>query len=334
LSANGTHPVGHVLRMITAYYHPGFAAPIGDHIMPMDKFRLVADAVRGFPQVQLVKPTPATMAELLRVHTREYVEAIRTGEPRELAESQKFPWSHHLFPSVCLTSGACIAAARTALSDGVAAAIASGFHHAHAERGEGFCTFNGLIVAADALHLEGRAKSVAILDLDLHYGNGTAILAETRPHVRVLSIYGNDYWNNTNYPDPSVRRHQDGSNHPSVALPNGSGRKELMSALETHLPRLVEDDVPDLLLFQAGADPYFEDPYSRLQLDHGDLKARDQAVFEFARHHGVPVAWVLAGGYTADIQKVVQVHVNTFTAALDVYGLASAGHELRPFPSV
>jgi acetoin utilization deacetylase AcuC-like enzyme len=305
--------------MITAYYHPGFAAPIGEHIMPMQKFRLVAEASRAMPEVQLVKPPPVTTEQLLRVHTREYIEAIRTGEPRDLAESQKFPWSQQLFPSVCLTCGGCLAAARTALSDGVAAALASGFHHAHAERGEGFCTFNGLIIAADALHAEGKVRRVAILDLDLHYGNGTALLAVTRPHVRALSIYGNGYWDNTNYSDPAILRHEDGANHRSAALPNGSGRAELFERLENFLPWLVEEGAPDLLLYQAGADPYFEDPYSRLRLDHADLKARDRFVFEFARKHGLPVAWVLAGGYTHDVSKVVQVHVNTFTAALEVY---------------
>lgn len=306
--------------MISAFYHPGFAAPIGEHIMPMQKFGLVAEAVRQLPQVRLVEPPPASMADLLRVHTREYVEAVRTGEPRALAESQKFPWHPSLFSSVCLTNGGVMAAAREALTTGVAAALASGFHHAHAERGEGFCTFNGLIVAADALRSEGKIQRVAILDLDLHYGNGTALLAASRPHVRVLSVYGNDYWENTNYPDPSVRRHEDGANHRSAALPNGSGRAELLEQLKSSLTWLTEDGVPDLLLYQAGADPYYEDPYSRLRLDHADLQARDQFVFEFTRKNGIPVAWVLAGGYTRDVTKVVAVHVNTFAAALAVYG--------------
>src|SRR6185436_6742386 len=133
--------------------------------------------LKSFANVALAEPPPATEEDLLRVHTAEYIEAVRTGIPRALAESQKFPWSPELFPSVCLTNGACIAAARQALRDGVSAALASGFHHAHADHGEGFCTFNGLVVAADALNASGEARTVSILDMDLHYGNGTASLA-------------------------------------------------------------------------------------------------------------------------------------------------------------
>src|SRR5688572_32025324 len=161
--------------MITAFYHPGFAAPIGEgHIMPMRKFGLVAEQLRSHPNVRLEKPAPVTEEQLRWVHTPEYIDAIRTGTPRELAQSQKFPWNKDLFPSVCLTNGACVAAAWRALHDGAAAALASGFHHAHAEHGEGFCTFNGLVVAADVLKRSGEVKRVAVLDLDLHYGNGTA----------------------------------------------------------------------------------------------------------------------------------------------------------------
>ena len=265
------------------------------------------------PDVTLAEPLPATGADLLRVHTREYVDAIRSGEPRALAESQKFPWSPALFPSVCLTSGACIAAARAALRDGAGAAIASGFHHACADHGEGFCTFNGLIVAADALLAAGEVRHVAILDMDLHYGNGTAQLAATRPHIFAVSIYGNDYRDNVPYRDVSVRRHGDGENHRSSALPAGCDRTTMLRAMDDALP-LIAARKPDLLLYQAGADPYFEDPYSPLALDADDLRARDRRVFEFAREHGIPVAWVLAGGYTRDITKIVRIHTGTFDA--------------------
>src|SRR5262245_48128174 len=116
--------------MITAFYHPGFAAPIGEHIMPMGKFALVAQALESMPGVRLLEPVPVTEDDLRRVHSADYIRAIRTGEPRSLAESQKFPWTPELFRSVCLTNGACLAAARQARRDGVAAALASGFHHA------------------------------------------------------------------------------------------------------------------------------------------------------------------------------------------------------------
>lgn len=305
--------------MLTAYYHPGYAAPLGDHIMPIAKFGLVAEEVGHFPGVNLARPEPVTVADLARVHTREYIGAIRTGEPRALAESQKFPWSPELYPSVCLTSGGCVAAARQALRDGASAALVSGFHHACADHGEGFCTFNGLVVTADALVASGEARRVGVLDLDLHYGNGTAQLAAARPHLFQVSVYGNDYWANTPYRDVTTLRHEDGENHRSFALPAGCDRATLLVTLERALPLLRAAQI-DLLLFQAGADPFHEDPYSPLALDHEDLMGRDRFVFDFTKAAGIPVAWVLAGGYTKDIRKVVQVHVNTFRAYMEVYG--------------
>jgi acetoin utilization deacetylase AcuC-like enzyme len=301
--------------MIPAFYHPGFAAPIGNHLMPMRKFALVAEGLKSFPNVRLEEPAPVTEAELGLVHTPEYISAVRTGTPRALAESQKFPWSAALFPSVCLTNGACLAAARQALRNGLAAALASGFHHAHADHGEGFCTFNGLVVAADALKTRNELKTVAILDLDLHYGNGTASLAATRPYLTALSIYGSDYQANVDYRDVSVRRHEDGNNHFSVALPAGCDGRRLNEILDQHLPTLLTFSRPDLLLYQAGADPLREDPYSPLALTHADLMERDRRVFVFAKEHAIPIAWMLAGGYTREIAKVVEVHLNTFKAA-------------------
>ncbi len=305
--------------MLTAFYHPGYAAPLGDHVMPMAKFGLVAEEVKRFSGVKLAEPEPVTRGELERVHTSEYIDAIRTGEPRDLAESQKFPWSPQLYPSVCLTNGGCLAAARQALRDGASAALVSGFHHACEDHGEGFCTFNGLVVAADALVASGEARRIGVLDLDLHYGNGTAQLAASRRHLFQVSVYGNDYRNNMPYRDVRMLRHLDGENHLSFSLPAGCDRATLLETLEKAFPLLREAKL-DLLLFQAGADPYHEDPYSPLQLDHDDLLARDRAVFEFTLAARIPVAWVLAGGYTKDIRKVVQVHVNTFRAYMEVYG--------------
>ena len=141
--------------MLTAYFHPGYAAPIGQHIMPIRKFGLVADGLRDATGIKLVRPAPVSEEDLRRVHTAEYLEAIQTGAPPDLAQSQKFPWSPELYPSVCLTSGGCLAATRQALKDGASAALVSGFHHACADHGEGFCTFNGLVVTIDALVAAG-----------------------------------------------------------------------------------------------------------------------------------------------------------------------------------
>jgi acetoin utilization deacetylase AcuC-like enzyme len=305
------------------FHHPGFAAPLGEHIMPISKFALVADRIRELlPELEIAEPLPVTESDLLRVHNREYIDAIRTGEPRELAESQKFPWSPQLFPSVCLTNGGVLAAARQALLDGSSAALASGFHHSCADHGEGFCTFNGLVVALESLRAQGKIETAAVLDLDLHYGNGTASLAESRPWLRALSIYGNDYCRNVCFRDVRERHHEDGQNHFSVPLiPSGSiDRGVLMDALNQNLDWLLANGRPDILLYQAGADPLRDDPYSPLDLSHEDLMERDRRVFEFAKVNGLPVAWVLAGGYSKDIRKVVDVHVNTALVWREVLG--------------
>lgn len=307
--------------MLTVFHHPGFAADIGPHIMPMRKFQLVADALRDAADIRIVPPDPVTPEDLLRVHRREYVEAVKTGHPRELAEVQKFPWSPQLFPSVCLTSGGVLAAGRQALRDGASASLCSGFHHSHPAHGEGFCTFNGLVVAIDAMKFACEIRSAAVLDMDLHYGNGTALCARTRPYLFVLSLYGNDYWDNHAYRDVTTLHHEDGENHRSAPLPEGCGRETLLRIMNDQLPLLLSHGKPDLLLYQAGADPYFEDPYSPLKLNHDDLLARDEYVFRFARRHDLKIAWVLAGGYTADVSKVVKVHTNTFQAWRNVYAV-------------
>ncbi|MFZ9595522.1 MAG: histone deacetylase [Bdellovibrionia bacterium] len=306
--------------MITAYYDPRFQAPLGHHIMPIQKFGLVAQALSQDPDIQILSPSPITEEDLLRIHDPAYVRAVRTGEPRALAESQKFPWSPELFASVLMTNGAVLAAARRAIQEGAAAALASGFHHAGPMRGEGFCTFNGLILALEILRSEHQIQRAAILDLDLHYGNGTAQFVETRNWIQALSIYGNDYWENQAYRDVSVLQHRDGIHHQSRALPAQCDGPTQLRILEESFDFLLKNGKPDLLLYQAGADPFYQDPYSPLALTHEDLLERDRVVFEFTRAHQIPVAWVLAGGYTPDLSQVVKVHTNTFLAWKKVYG--------------
>ena len=195
--------------------------------------------------------------------------------------------------------------ARARSHDGVAAALVSGFHHSHADHGEGFCTFNGLVVAADALRAGGRSRSrVAVLDMDLHYGNGTASLCADAPVALQLSIYGNDYHQNQPVQGRRAVRHDDGAEPPldraaERQRPGGDAR----GAGGRHWRDLLAWGRPDLLLYQAGADPYREDPYSPLALDHDDLRERDRRVFACAQRHGLPIAWVLAGGYTKDIAR-------------------------------
>lgn len=308
--------------MIRTFFSDGFAAEIGEHVMPMRKFALVKDRIleRGLP-AHIVEPPPATDEELLRVHTPEYVNAIATGEPRALAESQKFPWSAGLTASVRLTNGAAIAAVSAALDEGVACALASGYHHAHADHGEGFCTFNGLVVALASARAERRIARALVVDLDLHYGNGTASLLALRPELHALSIYGSWYEDNRASSDVTTKRAADTENCRSIAVPNGATGEAYLAIIDAALGPAIDRVRPDLILYQAGADPYREDPYSPLDVGLDDLAARDAHVFAAARASGIPIAWVLAGGYTKDIRKVVEVHANTFAAAAHTFAL-------------
>jgi len=307
------------MKPLNVFYNSGYAAPIGNHIMPMRTFGMVAEALAWEPNVQILNHEPVTRDDLLRVHTPEYVDAVQTGHPRELAESQKFPWSEQLFPSVLLTNGGVLAAARMALEQRASGALASGFHHAGPIHGEGFCTFNGLVVALEKLRSEGAIRTAAVLDMDLHYGNGTAMLAESRSWMFALSIYGNDYWDNKPYMDVTVRQHPMGMHHASHPLPAHCHGIEMLSVLRELLPLFLGHGKPDILLYQAGADPLKDDPYSPLELTAFDLAERDRMVFEFTKKHDIPVAWVLAGGYTEDTSKVVEVHTNTAKVCRDIY---------------
>lgn len=306
-------------RPLRVFHSPRYEADIGDHVMPIRKFGLVRRAIEesGLPG-RVLEPEPATDEDLLRVHTPEYVRAIATGEPRALAESQKLPWSPGLAEAVRWTNGGCIAALRAALEDGCAGNLASGFHHAHADHGEGFCTFNGLVVAWERARAERRIRRALVVDLDLHYGNGTASLLAERPDLFALSIYGNWYEKNVAHRDVTVGRSPDTANSWSVPVPGGAGGAAYLEIIERHLGPAIDRAAPEAILYQAGADPYREDPYSPLDLGHEDLLARDELIFRAARRRGIPVAWVLAGGYTPDVRKVVEVHVNTLRAAARV----------------
>jgi acetoin utilization deacetylase AcuC-like enzyme len=308
-------------KPLRLYHSPRYFADLGEHIMPIRKFGLVRQGIEemGVP-IELVEPNRASDTDLLRVHTAEYIQAIDSGEPRALAQSQKFPWSPGLAEAVRWTNGGTIDGLLAALDLGVCGNLASGFHHAHGPHGEGFCTYNGLVVAYERARAEGRLRRALVLDMDLHYGNGTASLLADRPELFQLSIYGNWYEKNLAYRDVNHNHAPDTHNAWSVAVPAGAGGEQYLDILNRHLGPAIERARPEALLYQAGADPYKEDPYSPLDLDHADLLARDTVVFATAKRLGIPVLWVLAGGYTKDVTKVVAVHVNTFRAAAAVFG--------------
>jgi acetoin utilization deacetylase AcuC-like enzyme len=264
---------------------------------------LAADPIDG---VELRVPTPLTEGDLLACHDPAYVTAIRTGEPRDLAETNEFTWDPSLWTMVCASNGGAVQAALTALHDGgVAGSLSSGLHHAKRRRGDGYCTFNGLALAARRVLGEG-ARGVLILDLDAHCGGGTFDILGDEPRVRSVDIAVSPY---DGY-DPNERTTLDVLTDATAYLPT----------LRDRLAAVSTDDV-DLVIYNAGMDPYERCRIGGLSGMTAEVLAeREAMVFAWAAERGVPVAFVLAGGYVSsgfDAPALVALHRLTLAAAAD-----------------
>jgi acetoin utilization deacetylase AcuC-like enzyme len=215
-----------------------------------------------------------------------------------------FPWTAQMVERSRRSAGATIAACRAAIEQGVAANLAGGTHHAHADHGEGFCVFNDAAIASRLMQAERRVKRVAIVDLDVHQGNGTASILASDESVFTLSLHGEN-----NYPFKKETSDLD------VALPDGTGDDVYLVALRDALAELFRRFSPELIIYLAGADPHEGDRLGRLKLTMGGLAARDRMVLDEARRRGIPVAITMAGGYGKNIQDTVAVHVQTIAIA-------------------
>lgn len=296
-----------------AYYATQFVLPLPPgHRFPMEKYRLLRDRVAAeLPEVRLMQAEPATEGELALVHSPGYVQAIGDGsvDPRILREIG-FPWSPAMAERARRSVGATIAACRAAFREGVAANIAGGTHHAYPDKGGGFCVFNDAAVAARLMQAEHarlahRPLRVAIVDLDVHQGNGTARIFRDDPTVFTLSLHGEK-----NFPFRKEAGDLD------VDLPDGTGDDAYLQALERALEELAQRFDPGLVIYLAGADPHEGDRLGRLKLTWDGLEARDRRVFDWAWQRGVPLAFAMAGGYGQRIEDTVQVQVNTFSVAV------------------
>jgi acetoin utilization deacetylase AcuC-like enzyme len=304
--------------MYKVFYTPRYYADIGEgHVFPIRKFELVRDRLLGegtLAPSEIIEPQPAPLADVLLVHTEDYVTRLRAGAltARELRRLG-LPWSKALVRRSFLATGGTIRAARAALADGIASNLAGGTHHAFPERGEGFCVLNDVAVAIRALRRDQLIERVAVVDLDVHQGNGTATIFEGDAAVFTFSIHGAK-----NYPVFKARSTLD------VELPDATGDEEYMRALVEHLPRVLAVR-PDIVFYLAGADPYAGDKLGRLSLSIAGLRARDEFVLAECRARGVPVATVMSGGYAADINDTVEIHCNTIRAAKAVGAARSVG---------
>jgi acetoin utilization deacetylase AcuC-like enzyme len=200
--------------------------------------------------------------------------------------------------------GATIAAARAAIEDGVSANLAGGTHHSFADRGEGYCVFNDVAVAVRVLQRDRLARRIAIVDLDVHQGNGTAAIFQGDDEVFTFSMHGEK-----NFPFKKESSDLD------VALPDGTGNEGYLAALGAHLPAVLNTHRPDFVFYLAGADPYEGDRLGRLKLTIEGLQQRDKVVFEACRRAGLPIAVTMSGGYAPDVDAIVTIHSNTIRLA-------------------
>lgn len=294
------------------FYSDHFILPLPEgHRFPAEKYALLRQRIleqRLAPESDLRVAEPASDEQLLRVHDTDYLNRLVAGKltERELRRIG-FPWSPALVERSRRSVGGTIAACRAALQDGIAANLAGGTHHAYADHGEGYCVFNDVAVAARAMQAEGRAARVAILDCDVHQGNGTAAIFKHDPSVFTFSVHGEK-----NFPF-----HKEPSDL-DIPLPDGAGDAEYLAAVDTGVRCALESLRPDLAIFLAGADPYSGDSLGRLAVSKAGLLQRDRLVFALCQSGGVPIAVTLSGGYGKHIEDTVDIHFQTIRLAVSL----------------
>ena len=285
------------------------------HRFPMGKYEILRQRLAAeLPQLELQLADPASDGELALVHTPAYVQAVVKGELSASAQREiGFPWSEGMVERARRSVGATVSAARLAMQLGIAANLAGGTHHAYADKGSGFCVFNDVAVAARLLQTEAarsgkQALQVAVIDLDVHQGNGTARIFRQDPSVFTLSLHGAK-----NFPFRKEESDLD------IDLPDGCSDGLYVSQLQDALAQLEARCSPDVVFYLAGADPHEGDRLGRLKLSFEGLMERDRMVFEWAWRKRVPLAMAMAGGYGREIADTVQVQINTFSQALSAW---------------
>ena len=276
----------------------------------MIKYRLLRERIAAaFPELRLEEPAPATDAQLLLAHDPDYVDRLVRGDlSRDEIQRIGFPWTPEMVERSRRSTGATIAASRAALTDGFGINLAGGTHHAHADRGEGFCCFNDAVVACRVLQHEGLIDRILIVDLDVHQGNGTAEMTRGDERIFTFSMHGA-----TNFPFRKAQSDLD------IELPDRSTDQEYLAALDQGLEVCARAIVPDLIIYLAGADPFQDDRLGRLSLTKAGLAQRDERVFAFARHRGIPIAVAMAGGYARVIEDTVDIHFQTVARGLGTF---------------
>jgi acetoin utilization deacetylase AcuC-like enzyme len=297
-------------------YHEGYDLDLGEHVFPSRKYRLVRDALLADGMAladRFVRPAPASDEQLGLVHDAGWIKRLRTGTLtfQEVARME-VPYSRRLVEAFRLAAGGTLLASRLALDDGVGVNIGGGFHHAFADHGEGFCAVNDVAVAIRCLRAEDAIERAMVVDCDVHQGNGTAALFAGDPGVFTYSMHQRN-----NYPLEKPPSDID------IDLDDETGDEEYLDLLQEFFAPALERHRPQLVVYLAGADPYYQDQLGGLALTMGGLRARDEFVITTALRGGAAVAVTLAGGYAFLLNDTVAIHLNTVRACTGA--LAAAG---------
>lgn len=298
------------------FYSPYYYADIGEgHVFPIRKFEIARDILLAegtIGQNQLIEPPEADREDLLLVHTADYIDRLCNGAltPKEIRKLG-LPWSRSLVQRSFHAISGTVNAAKLAINTGISSNLAGGTHHAYPDRGEGYCVLNDVAVAIRVLQRDGLARRALIIDLDVHQGDGTALIFRDDREVFTFSMHGAK-----NYPLFKQTSNLD------IELADGTVDDEYLAILSEALPRLMLHD-PDIIFFLAGADPYENDKLGRLKLTMNGLRQRDEMVLQFARSAGVPIVTTMSGGYARDIADTVEIHCNTIRAVKEVYSITS-----------
>lgn len=291
-------------------YSDRYAVPLpAAHPFPMPKYRLVRDRLLAEGSItywHLIEPSLARDEDILLVHTADYWRRCVQGELTPLEVRRiGFPWSEGLVRRSRAAVQGTIIAARNALRDGVASNLAGGTHHAYPDHGEGYCVLNDVAIAAHVLQRDGLAHRIAVIDCDVHQGNGTAAIFKDDPTVFTFSMHGAK-----NFPARKETSSLD------INLPDGIGNEEYLHILCAHLPQILDGFKPDFVFYQAGVDPFAGDRLGKLSLTIEGLQQRDESVIGACRARAIPVATTMGGGYAKDINDTVEAHCNTVRTAL------------------
>ena len=288
-------------------HSPLYECDIGPHVFPVRKYALVRRRLveEGWiADADVHAPSPPAREDLLLVHTPEYLDDLERLRPTPRTMWSELPLTAEIVRAYVLAAGGTALAARESLTHGIAVHLGGGFHHASADRAEGFCYINDLAVAIRVLQRDGLVRRAAVVDLDVHQGNGTALVFQGDDDVFTLSLHQEAL-----YPVPKQRSDLD------VGLPIGIDDAGYLAQLAEAMGR-VWAFAPELVLYQAGADPYCDDQLGGLALTVAGLEQRDRLVLDECARRGIPAVVTLGGGYARREDDTVEIHTATARVAL------------------